>query len=199
MFSLYPFYFIRHGETDWNKVNRIMGQTDIPLNEKGIQQSHDLKNHLKQFKFGRIWSSSLQRARQTSCIINEAFHYPIYYTDHLKERGWGIGEGGSHEHFLPDMKLKFDVKDKSEEDQIPEGAEPYKAFEERVILAFREILIPDPHPPLVVSHGGIFRILTNLLGNTTFPAENCALYFFRPPERPTHPWSIVNLNHCENT
>ena len=120
-----------------------MGQTDIPLNEKGIQQSHDLKNHLKRFKFGRVWSSSLQRASQTSQIINEAFHYPIYDTDLLKERGWGVGEGESHEHFLPDMRVKFDVKNESKEEKIPEGAESYKAFERRVILAFKKILVPS--------------------------------------------------------
>lgn len=170
-----------------------MGQTDIPLNEKGIQQSHDLKNHLKRVKFGRIWSSSLQRASQTSRIINEAFHYPIYDTDLLKERGWGVGEGEPHDHFLPDMKVKFDVKNESKEEKIPQGAESYKAFERRVILAFKKILVPHPLPPLVVSHGGVFQILTNLLVNTTFPAGNCALYFFRPPERPNHPW-FINLN-----
>ena len=32
-------YFIRHGETDFNKRCLIQGMSDIPLNDKGIQQA----------------------------------------------------------------------------------------------------------------------------------------------------------------
>lgn len=190
---LLPFYFIRHGETDWNRLNKIMGQQDIRLNERGISQAHDAKNFLKNIEFGKIWSSPLQRARQTAEIINETFNYSIDYNRYLKERGWGAGEGKSHEHFFPDMKPTFKVKE-SEEGKIPEGAETYSAFEARVILAFQEILIPNHKPPLVVGHGGTFGVLSNLLAGTTLVAENCALYFFRPPEHSTHSWFVVNLN-----
>ncbi len=184
-----PFYFIRHGETDWNRSNRIMGQTDIPLNETGIIQAHEAKELLRKMAFGRIWSSPLQRARQTAEIVKENSFYPIDYKEYLKERGWGQGEGQFHEALL-DFRGK-----ELNEANLPEGAEPYKAFEKRVIRAFTEILTESAEqPPLVVGHGGIFWILTKLLANSSLPAENCTLYFFRPPEHPSHPWFIRLLS-----
>lgn len=188
-----PFYFIRHGETDWNRLNKIMGQKDIPLNERGITQAHHATVLLKKIKFGKIWSSPLQRARQTAEIINKSFSYPIDYHDKLMERHWGVNEEGPPEQFLPDLRPTFRIRE-DKDDKIPEGAEPYCEFEARVIEAFKEILIPNPIPPLVVGHGGVFRVLTNLLANSTFSVENCALYLFRPPEHPTHPWVVMSLS-----
>jgi broad specificity phosphatase PhoE len=189
----FPFYYLRHGETDWNIENRIMGHQDIPLNKTGIEQSRQLKSHLKSFEFERIWSSPLKRARQTAEIINESNQHPIDYLELLMERKWGVGEGKSHQEFLPDMKLKFKGRNSAEEN-LPEGAESYSMFEARVIKAFQTILVPSRKPPLVVGHGGVYRILTTLLAEASLPANNCSLYFFKPPAYTSCPWFIVNLS-----
>jgi broad specificity phosphatase PhoE len=175
---------MRHGETDWNRSNRIMGQTDIPLNEKGIRQAHDAKEILMTMEFANIYSSPLQRARQTAEILKGEFGHPIDYIDHLKERGWGKEEGQ-----LSDFKgIEITTTN------IPEGAEHYSALETRVILALKEILAQPSKPPLIISHGGIFMVLTKLLAHASLPLENCSLYFFRPPEHPKNPWFIVKLS-----
>jgi broad specificity phosphatase PhoE len=62
---LKPFYFIRHGETEWNRRNIIMGSKDIPLNELGLQQAHEASRVLENESFDVIVSSPKIRAQQT--------------------------------------------------------------------------------------------------------------------------------------
>lgn len=49
-----PFCFIRHGETEWNRSKRIMGQTDIALNERGIIQAYCSKELLRKSQFEKF-------------------------------------------------------------------------------------------------------------------------------------------------
>ncbi|KJV91271.1 2,3-bisphosphoglycerate-dependent phosphoglycerate mutase [Orientia tsutsugamushi] len=44
---LKPFYFLRHGETDWNLAHRAMGSQDIPLNDRGVSQGLNAAELLK--------------------------------------------------------------------------------------------------------------------------------------------------------
>ena len=39
-------YFVRHGETDWNVLGKLQGQTDVPLNENGIMQAKELSERI---------------------------------------------------------------------------------------------------------------------------------------------------------
>jgi broad specificity phosphatase PhoE len=86
---LKSFYFIRHGETDWNKRGMIMGSKDIELNSNGISQAEQAKYSFEDADIGAIYSSSAKRASHTANILNEALGLQVTYTDLLTERGWG--------------------------------------------------------------------------------------------------------------
>ena len=64
-------YFIRHGETDWNKEFRTQGRmNDNELNEDGFNQSVKVGEYLSKHKFDLIISSGLKRSHQTAEIIS---------------------------------------------------------------------------------------------------------------------------------
>ena len=42
-------YVVRHGETDWNKLHKVMGRVDIPLNETGKSQAKITSEKLKEY------------------------------------------------------------------------------------------------------------------------------------------------------
>lgn len=169
-------YFIRHGETDYNLEGIVQGQLDIPLNKKGIQQAHELKNKLKDLDIDIIFSSPLLRAKQTAEIINENFNVKIKYDERLKE-------------FYAGKKQGTKTKDWSEEDKenfrlYPEkcGAESNKAFYDRCISAFKDI--SKYKNVLIISHGGVYRNLYRYINNIqdlTYPVslpENCSISKF---------------------
>ena len=81
----------RHGETDWNRSGRFQGHMDIPLNQKGRDQAHQLKKSLAGIKLDLILSSDLLRAKETTSIIrNET---PTIFSPCLRENDIGEPAG----------------------------------------------------------------------------------------------------------
>ncbi len=91
-------YFVRHGETDWNKEGRLQGRKDIPLNEYGIEQMEKLGDWFFRDKVevDVIISSPLNRARKSAEIIAQKSGYDIckiVLEPLLVERSFGKAEG----------------------------------------------------------------------------------------------------------
>ena len=61
--------FVRHGQTDYNLRQFTQGQSNVPLNEKGIEQAHLAGKFLSQNEFDVIYSSDLSRAYKTAETI----------------------------------------------------------------------------------------------------------------------------------
>ena len=59
-------YVVRHGETDWNKVKRVQGHTDIPLNEYGRHLARETAKGLKETRIDLAITSPLIRAKETA-------------------------------------------------------------------------------------------------------------------------------------
>ncbi|MCV6614082.1 MAG: histidine phosphatase family protein [Cellvibrionaceae bacterium] len=70
-------YFLRHGQTDWNRLGLLQGRLDVPLNGRGRAQLQSLTPLLKQLPIEQVHCSSLLRARQ-SCQALGLTQTPSY-------------------------------------------------------------------------------------------------------------------------
>jgi len=85
---------IRHGETDWNRIRRFQGRSDLPLNQKGKDQAYALGLALKDEPLTAIYSSPLIRALETAHLM-KVFHpsIPLFEEEGLVEMDLGEFEG----------------------------------------------------------------------------------------------------------
>lgn len=65
-------WLVRHGETEWTVSRRHTGKTDIPLTERGEQDTHVLAGALAEHPFAAVFTSPLQRARRTAALAGFA-------------------------------------------------------------------------------------------------------------------------------
>src|SRR5690606_18715121 len=80
---------IRHGETDWNRERRIMGDQAIPLNQDGQRQAEVLREFLKDIPVELCLSSPVLRAQQTAELLVQGHGLKIQSDPRLVEIGYG--------------------------------------------------------------------------------------------------------------
>jgi len=118
-------YIIRHGQTDWNLLNKVQGQKDIELNKTGMMQAEQIIKEFNNYNFDLIICSPLKRAKQTAEIINRDKNIQIIYDDALMERGLGNFEGTQSDYDsdeIYNLKMNLEIND----------IEPAKQFYDRV-------------------------------------------------------------------
>src|SRR5437764_13792670 len=83
----------RHGETEWNRIDRIQGHEDVPLSPRGIEQAHALARRLASRGLARVVASDLVRARSTAEIVATAAGAPLTFDGRLREQNMGTWQG----------------------------------------------------------------------------------------------------------
>ncbi len=162
-------YLIRHGETDWNSVRKLQGQTDIRLNDYGIELAKLTAEGLKDVDFDLIYSSPLIRAVETAEIIKGDRELEIHTDDRIKEINFGECEGiiiprRKDGPINPIWQFEFDT-----EHYIPaEGGETFAQMFERTSDFFDNVIMPLEgryNNVMIVGHGCMNRtILNRILG-----------------------------------
>ncbi|OGB56511.1 hypothetical protein A2Y26_02585 [candidate division CPR2 bacterium GWD2_39_7] len=169
-------YLARHGETEYNRLKKITGQLDVPLNDDGIEQAMMLSIELKDIYFDAIFCSPLKRCRQT---VNEVkkFHRntPLIFDERLKECDAGILEGESTS-FMEEYSENF----------TPRGGESYFHLKKR-LRDFIEDQVDSKNYEnvLVISHGGPLKVIRSLfedvkiLSQEEMSIKNCNYWIIK--------------------
>lgn len=178
-------YVVRHGETDWNAEGRYQGRQDIALNERGRAQAA-LNGKLLQTLLRRAhrqpidfswYVSPMARTRETMNLIRSGLDEPlpdVTVDPRLIEVSFGIYEGHLHTELASGAMAIAGERDADFWNFRPPEGESYADVAER-ILDFAAGL---EGPSVIVSHGGILRVLRRLIED--FPLERTVNWF--PPQ-----------------
>lgn len=167
-------YFLRHGETDWNRDGRLQGQIDIPLNARGQRQAGQAGLHLDTLirkEYGELPSlplylSPLGRARETAERVRDALGTPpsaFQEEPRLKEIAFGAWEGKTWAEIRARDPIGARDRDRDRWNYAPPGGESYAMVLDRVATWFESVR----EDAIVVAHGGIARVLLHHLGGQT--------------------------------
>ena len=184
-----PFYYIRHGQTDWNVERRFQGSMDIPLNETGIAQAHAAKSLMSGLPITHIYSSTLQRARVTADIVNEGLNLPVTGMDNLQEVNFGVLEGKLN----PAQDGGKNFSDDWRNGMTPEKAESYIDFTARVFAAINDVL-ENEGTPLIVAHGAVFwPVHTHMQLGLASTLPNAHPIHLTPPTAGQENWTLTEV------
>jgi valyl-tRNA synthetase len=158
-------FFVRHGETDWNAQKRYIGHAQESLNATGRQQAAATAAQLKTGKIDIIIASDLARTRETAEIIAEQIGFPkekIIFDAALRERCYGEAEGVLHTEAEGRFGNLFHF------DKKAPGGESYAEVEARAWAAVKKHK-GDYHSKnvLIVTHAGTLRTVIKQIRNLT--------------------------------
>ncbi len=162
-------YLVRHGETDWNKVRKLQGQSDIELNEYGRELAQMTAKGLSDVNFDYAFSSPLKRAKETAQIILAGKDVVLEEDDRLKEMSFGVEEGQSIPYIKenesdPLHNFLYDM----ENFVPPLNGESFQDIYTRSEQFIKEQLLPiegQRKNVLIVAHGAINRSMINQIAD----------------------------------
>jgi len=146
-------YLVRHGETEWNRVRRFQGRSDLPLNQEGRKQVRALALALKNKPLMTIYTSPLIRALETACLI-KTYHpsVPIFEEKGLIEMHLGEFDGMKVQDWAeqyPDIRKVWNENPASV--KMP-GGESLKEVQDRAKITLERITrIHSPDDTILIS------------------------------------------------
>lgn len=164
---------VRHGESQWNALSKWTGLTDIPLSDKGIEQSKQAGDVLKEYSFDMSYASTLSRAIQTLENLKKSLSHNSFQTvtnPALNERDYGDFTAKNKWDLEKEFgKEKFHSIRRGWDYPIPNG-ETLKDVYNRVVPFYTATILPqlkEQKNILIVAHGNSLRALMKYIEHIT--------------------------------
>lgn len=173
-------FLIRHGETRQHREKIFLGQTDVPLSERGRVQASDAAEELIRYRAAtnRIYTSDLSRAAETAEIVRAKLNLiEVLPVQNLREISLGEWDG----RFISEIREKYPEEyQKRGEDLLTykfgNDSENYFDLQYRTMKGFRSILrreweAGDQRDIIIVSHSGVINVILSNLHKTKLEDE----------------------------
>ena len=157
---------VRHGQTEWNRVVRFRGRTDLGLDQVGWTQARALARRLANWPIKAIYTSPLRRARQTAEPLARQLGLSIQPTEGLLDIDYGRWQGRTPEEVAQAEPRLYQLwLEEPQRVQIP-GGESLSLVQQRVRLTMEEVVARHPDEMvLLIGHQVVNKVLIcTLLG-----------------------------------
>jgi len=152
---------VRHGQTEWNRVERFRGRVDLPLNATGRSQAHAAARRiLSTWNIAAVYTSPLQRAVETAQAIGQRSAVPVTKCPGLIDIDYGEWQGLTPEEVHQQYPELYSLWLTSPQRVRIPGGESLGRVRRRAMAAIREIVARHPQETVVlVSHLVVCRLL----------------------------------------
>ena len=158
---------VRHGETEWNKLGRFLGQLDIGLNPRGLAQARETALAMADWGHTVVYASPLARTMQVALEISKLDDVPVVPVEGMKELDLGDVEGVTGEEMRSLWSGVYAAWRENPATVVMPNGESLAQLQDRAWGAWLELEAAHSENDslLVVSHNFAIRtIISKLLG-----------------------------------
>jgi broad specificity phosphatase PhoE len=177
---------VRHGQTEWNRVERFRGRADVPLNDTGLAQAELTGQRIAaEWRPMAVYSSPLTRAVKTAEIIARHFILSVQVHHELTDIDYGQWQGLTPDEVRERWpQISDEWYNKPASAHIP-GGETLEQLRSRALVVIDELVRRHKNQTIVVvGHTVINRIiLLGMLGQSNdrfwrLRQDTCAINCF---------------------
>lgn len=192
---------IRHGESEADILNVHEGRANFHLTEKGNKQALAMSQFIKaNYNITKLYSSPLNRAKETAKYLSDTFNLDVIYDDNLMEFNNGLLAGLSREEAL----IKYPIIPNLPIDKSIYGMESKLEFRNRAKLVLNKLKNENDDNDIVavVTHGGMINQLyyellkLPVINQTFFATSDTGIHIWKINDKDTY---IICSNYSYHT